>query len=813
MRKQTAGIVRTIRRKARQLALRAAFVFATAGCSQSTESASGALDGGEPNLGRSICSPGSFLAEPSGACTPCPYGAFTAAPDLSSCSVWTSCGPGSFVAIPGTSTSDQSCAACPSGSTTNGVNLRACTRDGSCPPGSVPEASGKCAACEPGTYCAGGDAPRQICGGDTWDSDADATTPCAQTTSCAPGQFVSVSPNATTNRGCTPCDSGLFSATTNAGLCTPWKRCEAGSYVSASGSATRDRACATCPSGTSSIEANQVVCVPVNPTECPPGWTLVDESGKVACAPCEAGTYCPGGATLKEACPSGMWDDDQRADSVCVQHASCAPGEYVSAEGTATSNRDCTACPRGWLSNASNATSCTRNALFQLGGPGNEEMVAKAFRNDGSGAIVASFTTTLTLDCGTTVTYSPDAPFVLVNLDENLKCTWAKTLPASLNWYAPQVTLLGNGDLLVVGTTTKSTDLGDGMMRNTALNSVTYMTRLDGQSGVPIWYRDYAHGDPANVWALVAGTVLEPDGQAFVFWGDYQTTIDLGGGVLTPVSSLEPVLARYSVADGSHLWSTMYTGSGPQDFLNLGFASDGLIVSGAGRGGLALGGACGSVAWAGGGRGSLLSKFVRSGDGYVCTWYRVTDALCDETWGYSFAIDDYGGIYQTGSFCGTKSFAGIPMTATTGRSWYENRSTFLAAYTADGNPVWSSGGITWNTSTGMQMFPRFVNGYLLAAHTVTTTPDYGGGLTQELRGINDAFLLKIDPQSGVVLAMHPLAGEGDQAVGVRAVTPEGQIILEGWASGDFAVDSKVAVTGVQGRDAFVARIDNPFASP
>jgi hypothetical protein len=150
------------------------------------------------------------------------------------------------------------------------------------------------------------------------------------------------------------------------------------------------------------------------------------------------------------------------------------------------------------------------------------------------------------------------------------------------------------------------------------------------------------------------------------------------------------------------------------------------------------------------------------------------------------------------------------MTGTTGRSWVENRSTFIASYTSAGGSRWGIGGNSWNTSPSVALFPQLVNGYLLAAHNPTTSPNYGNGFTQELNGTTDTFLLKIAASNGAVTQMYPIAAAGAQTTFIDAVTAGGSMILSGTTSADVTIDSKVSVTGVQSNDAFVVRVVNPL---
>jgi hypothetical protein len=169
------------------------------------------------------------------------------------------------------------------------------------------------------------------------------------------------------------------------------------------------------------------------------------------------------------------------------------------------------------------------------------------------------------------------------------------------------------------------------------------------------------------------------------------------------------------------------------------------------------------------------------------------------------AVDDSGQIYQSGLFCGTKTFGGATMTATTG-----GLSTFVTSYTAAAQDRWGVGGSSWNSAASVELFPQLISGYLLGIHNVTTSPNYGNGFNPTLNGTMDSFLLKIDPQNGAVVGMHPLAGAGVQSTSLISLAADGKLILAGRTESDMTVGAGVAVNGVQGSDVFVARIANPF---
>jgi hypothetical protein len=82
------------------------------------------------------------------------------------------------------------------------------------------------------------------------------------------------------------------------------------------------------------------------------------------CTACNKGQYCPGGTSPARICADGTWDHDGNPATACVAWTDCAAGTFVSALGTPTSDRECTACPQaviseGTFSASLNSAVCT----------------------------------------------------------------------------------------------------------------------------------------------------------------------------------------------------------------------------------------------------------------------------------------------------------------------------------------------------------------------------------------------------------------------------------------------------------------------
>ena len=84
-------------------------------------------------------------------------------------------------------------------------------------------------------------------------------TSCRAWSTCGAGKHVAAQGTATTDRTCTACEDGTFSATNNAQSCSAWSECSQNQNQAQAGTASTDRVCEDCDQG---YQGNGEACVP-----------------------------------------------------------------------------------------------------------------------------------------------------------------------------------------------------------------------------------------------------------------------------------------------------------------------------------------------------------------------------------------------------------------------------------------------------------------------------------------------------------------------------------------------------------------------
>ena len=303
-----------------------------------------------PCIAYAVCQPGQYVSRGASPtedriCSGCKSGTFSTGLNAGACKLWTNCAAGYYSESSPTSTSDRSCKPCADGTHTRGPNESFCHLPADCPAGtavSSAEDGPECEVCTPGSYCAGGEKPRESCSEGYWDHDANPATECVERTQCLAGQYVASEGDADNDRQCAACTSGSVSLELNAPECRPFTQCEPGEYISVAGSARIDRACSACAADSFSTTANATSC----------------ELFRT----CEAGSYVHAEGTNTSdrvcvGCASGYYSLDSNADQ-CQPWSTCEPGTHVLNEPSSSEDRRCEECQLGSTTQGDNWSVC-----------------------------------------------------------------------------------------------------------------------------------------------------------------------------------------------------------------------------------------------------------------------------------------------------------------------------------------------------------------------------------------------------------------------------------------------------------------------
>lgn len=208
----------------------------------------------------------------------------------------------------------------------------------------------------------------------------------------------------------------------------------------------------------------------------------------------------------------------------------------------------------------------------------------------------------------------------------------------------------GSGNVVVTGYFSDTIDFGGGPLVSAGSADI-FVAKFD-PNGVHVWSRRSGSASP-----LDAGHDVTVDGSGNVLvTGDFEGTVDFGGGPVTSAGDWDIFVAKYD-ANGTHLWSKRF---GDPDFdRGKHIAVDGagnVAVTGMFKGVVDFGG--GPINEAGG-EDIFVVKFDASG---AHLWSRRFGDPANDMDG-GIAVNGAGDILVTGSFQGTVDFGGGPLTS------------------------------------------------------------------------------------------------------------------------------------------------------
>jgi len=248
---------------------------------------------------------------------------------------------------------------------------------------------------------------------------------------------------------------------------------------------------------------------------------------------------------------------------------------------------------------------------------------------------------------------------------------WFKNFGGAGDELGVRLAFDGAGNLVLAARGTSSIDFGGGALQSAGAYDL-FLARFD-PAGKHLWSKRF--GDGANQFDDGYALAVDPTGQ-IALAGDFQGTVDFGGGPLIAKNVGDPFLARFDPS-GQHLWSKAFkTGSYayPQA---LAFDPNGnLLIAGYFFVSLDLGGGTMNSA---GTVDAFAAKF--DPDGAHLWSQRFGDAQGQYVLG--LAADPSGDLFLGGGFSGSIDLGKGPLMSA------GDNDVFLARLDPAGNAVWS----------------------------------------------------------------------------------------------------------------------------
>jgi hypothetical protein len=206
-----------------------------------------------------------------------------------------------------------------------------------------------------------------------------------------------------------------------------------------------------------------------------------------------------------------------------------------------------------------------------------------------------------------------------------------------------------NGDILLAGYALSDINLGGGVLQQCG-----FLARFSS-SGGHLWSRACGKNNIGRTSALA----VDSHGDVAIS-GDFQFQTDLGGGLLIGTSSqYDYFVAKYSGANGSHLWSKAITGNLSAAMNSMtADAQNNIILGGSFRGTYNFGGQSLTTTGTWDTYDGFVVKYSSAG---TLSWAKKFGGTGND-YGYSVAVDASGSPAVAGSFeAGSPSFNGQPL--------------------------------------------------------------------------------------------------------------------------------------------------------
>jgi len=339
-----------------------------------------------------------------------------------------------------------------------------------------------------------------------------------------------------------------------------------------------------------------------------------------------------------------------------------------------------------------------------------------------------------------------------------------------------------NGNTFVTGYAGGTMDFGGGPLADAGLGDA-FVAKYNA-SGVYLWAKRL--GGTAQDFG--EGIAVDGNGDVIVT-GEFQNTVNFGGGPLTSTGGRDIFIAKYSGATGAHLWSRRYGSYYDDEATAVAVdASNNVVITGQFQGGL-------TPAIYRSNRNNFVIKLSSAG---AEAWVTMLPGNTDNR-GEQIAVDGSGNVIVEGGFLGSLTCGSTTL--------QDPASMATAIFMAKLSPT---GTVSWCKSLGEPTFGGPYTGGLVAdgsgniyiAGQFRGTVDFGTGPVTS--NWADAFVAKYGPTGAAAWVRVYGGGTNDGARGL-ALDGSGNVTVVGLFGGtvDFGAGAMTAVSGQQ--DLFVAK--------
>jgi hypothetical protein len=361
---------------------------------------------------------------------------------------------------------------------------------------------------------------------------------------------------------------------------------------------------------------------------------------------------------------------------------------------------------------------------------------------------------------------------------------WSQRFGDDLRQSVSGVAVDSWGSVVAAGALVGTVDFGGGPLVSEYPTDV-FVVKFD-PDGNHFWSHRFG-----GVYSQYASSVAVDGWDQIVVAGNFQNTIDFGGGPLVSAGDLDIFVVKFSYY-GDHIWSKRFGDADMQSVRGINVdASGNVLVTGDYRGTLDFGG--GPLVSAGD-TDIFVVKFDR--DGNHLWSKRFGDQYLQV--GQSVAADGSRNVVVAGDLTGTVDFGGGPVVCVA------PRSSFVAKFDQNGNHLWSKRfGETcyqWLQDIDVSWL-----GDVVVTGTFCGTVDYGGGML-ESDGNYDIFAAKFDPDGNHVWSRQFGDTGDDQGGRDIAFVGSGDVTMGGefYGAVDFGGGPLVSAGDT---DIFLAKLD------